>query len=110
MPKAYAYSKTARYAADLLGRQIKLARKQRRWSQTELARRAGIARSTVQKIEGGDLGVSLGLAFELAALVGIRLFNAETDDLRHSLRDTNERIALLPKHTHGRKRSIDDDF
>lgn len=110
MPRTYTFSKSTRQAAHLLGRQIKLARKQRHWSETELAHRAGIARSTVQKIEQGDLGVSLGFAFEVAALVGIKLFDAETDKLRRDVRDADERIALLPKHTHPRKREVDDDF
>ena len=110
MPKSHAFSRNTRQAAELLGRQIKLARKLRRWSESELARRAGIARSTVQKIEQGDLGVALGLAFEVATLVGIKLFDADVDQLRRELRDTDERIALLPKHTHTPKREIDDDF
>ena len=110
MPKAYAYSKTTRQAAKLLGRQIKLGRKEQQWPETELAKRAGIARSTLQRIEKGDLSVSLGLAFEVATLVGIKLFEAEQDALRRTLKDTDERIALLPKHTHPRKRTIDDDF
>lgn len=110
MPKAHAYSKTTRQAAKLLGRLIKLARKQRSWPETELAERAGIARSTVQRIEQGDLGVSVGLAFEVAHLVGVKLFEAEQDALRRTLQETDERIMLLPKHTHPRKRIIDDDF
>ena len=110
MTKARAYSKTTRQAAKLLGRQIKLARKHRRWPESELAKRAGIARSTVQKIEQGDMSVSLGLAFEVATLVGIKLFEAEQDTLRRALKEADERIALLPKHTHPRKRTIEDDF
>jgi transcriptional regulator with XRE-family HTH domain len=104
------YSKTTEQAARLLGRQIKLARKARGWPESELAERAGIARSTVQRIEQGDGSVSLGIAFEVATLVGIKLFDAEKDDLRRALKDTDERIALLPRHTHARKRTVDDDF
>lgn len=110
MPKARTYSKTTREAARLLGRQIKLSRKQRHWSENELAERAGIARATLQKIENGDLGCSLGLAFEVANLVGVKLFDAERDELRRTIRETDERIALLPKHTHPRTRKVHDDF
>jgi transcriptional regulator with XRE-family HTH domain len=110
MPKAHTYSKTTRQAVRLLGRQIKLARKQRQWPASELAKRAGIARSTLQRIEQGDVSASLGLAFEVATLVGIKLFDAEQDALRRAVKETDERIALLPKHTHPRKRTIQDDF
>ena len=110
MPKSHVYSKTTRQAAGLIGRLIKLARKQRGWPETELANRAGIARSTIQRIEQGDLSVSLGLVFEAANLVGIKLFDAGQDDLRRNLQETDERLMLLPKHTHPRKRTIKDDF
>jgi DNA-binding XRE family transcriptional regulator len=110
MPKTRTYSKTTREAARLLGRQIKLSRKQRHWSENELAERAGIARATLQKIENGDLGCSLGLAFEVANLVGVKLFDAERDALRRTIKETDERIALLPKHIHPRTRKVHDDF
>ncbi len=55
MSKARAYSKVTQEAAKLLGRQIKIGRKRRGWSENQLAERAGIARATVQKIERGDI-------------------------------------------------------
>jgi len=110
MARTYSYSKTTQQAIKLLGREIKLARKARGWPETELAERAGIARSTIQRIEQGDASVSLGLAFEVATLVGIKLFDADKDDLRRALKAADERIALLPKHTHYRKRTVEDDF
>ena len=110
MARTRTYSQATLQAVKLLGRQIKLARKQRGWPETGLAERAGIARSTVQRIEKGDESVTVGLYFEVAALVGIRLFNTDQDELRRNLKDTDERIALLPAHTHPRKRTVDDDF
>lgn len=104
------YSKATRQAVKLLGRQIKLARKQRGWPETELAERTGVARSTIQRIEQGDESVAVGLMFEVATLVGIKLFDADQEDRRRLLKDTDERIALLPRHTHPRKRTVDDDF
>ena len=56
------YSRLTEEALLLLGKQIKLARISRRRSETELASRVGIARSTLQKIEQGDPGVEIGLA------------------------------------------------
>ncbi len=110
MPKTRPYSKYTREAARLLGKQIKLGRKQRRWAEQELAERAGIARATLQKIEKGDLTCAIGLVFEVATLVGVKLFDADTDTLTMHLARTDDRIALLPKHIHSRKRIIDDDF
>ena len=110
MPKARPYSKYTAEAARLLGRQIKLGRKQRRWSEHVLAERAGIARATLQKIEKGDPTSTIGLVFEVATLVGVRLFDADMDDLTKHRAETDARLSLLPKHTHAPRRSVDDDF
>jgi transcriptional regulator with XRE-family HTH domain len=84
-------------AARLLGAQIRLARRQRRWSQDELAARAGISPRTVYKIEHGDPSVGLGAAFEAAALLGVPLFHAERSRLSTDLDRTEARSALLPR-------------
>ena len=94
----------------LLSRQIKIARKQRGWSENELAKRAGIARATVQKIEHGDLGCAIGLVFEVAILVGVKLFDAELKSLKVHTKHEDEILALLPKHTHTSKRVVNDAF
>ena len=104
------YSKYTTEATRLLGQQIKLGRKQQRWSETELAQRAGIARSTLQKIEKGDPTASLGLVFEVAALVGVRLFDADLRGLADRRASTAALLTLLPKKTHPPKRELDDDF
>lgn len=62
----------------LLGQMIKLARKQRGMGESDLALRAGVSRSTLNKIERGDLDIDVGLFFEAATLVGLKLF--DTDD------------------------------
>ncbi len=54
MTKQRTYSKYAQEAVTLLGEQIKLGRKQRQWSEKNLAERAGISRATLQKIESID--------------------------------------------------------
>jgi transcriptional regulator with XRE-family HTH domain len=111
MRKARPYSKYTVAAARLLGRQIKLGRKQRHWTEHELAERAGIARATLRKIEKGDPATTIGLVFEVATLVGVKLFDADMDDLGKHRAETDARLSLLPKHTHALKRGIvDDDF
>lgn len=110
MPKARVYSKVTQEAAKLLGKQIKVARKQRGWSENELAERAGVARATVQKIERGDLGCVMGLVFEVAVLVGVKLFDTELKSLKTHTKHADEILALLPKHTHASKRVVNDAF
>lgn len=98
-------------AAHLLGAQIRLARRERRWSQDELAERVGITARTVYKIEHGDLSVGLGATFEAAALLGVPLFHAEHSRLGADLDRVEARSALLPRPTRSRPADeVNDDF
>jgi transcriptional regulator with XRE-family HTH domain len=98
-------------AARLLGAQIRLARRERRWSQDELAERVGITARTVYKIEHGDLSVGLGATFEAAALLGVPLFHAERSRLGADLDRIEARSALLPRPTRSRPTDeVNDDF
>lgn len=94
----------------LLGQQIKLGRKNRKWSEKNLADRAGISRTTLQKIENGEMTCAIGLVFEVAALVGVNLFQQDNQPLATSIDLTQSKIALLPKRIQPKKRAIDDDF
>jgi len=110
MKEQRAYSKYAVEAALLLGQQIKLGRKKRKWSEQNLADRAGISRATLQKIEAGEMSPSIGLVFEVAALVGVTLFEQDNQSLATRLDLTQSKIALLPKRIQNRKKAVDDDF
>ena len=112
MPKkaSSTYSRITRHAAALLGRQIKIARKEHKMTVQGLAERAGISRGLLQRIEKGNLKCQIGAVFEAAALVGIKLFDADESSLMAGIRRADEKIALLPKHTYSGKRVIDDDF
>lgn len=72
--------------------------------------RAGISRGLLQRIEKGDLGCRIGAVFEVAALVGVKLFDADELSLTTRIRQADEKIALLPKHIHPGKKVVDDDF
>lgn len=105
------YSPYAVEAARLLGAQIRLARRQRRWSQDELAARAGTTPRTVSKIEHGDLSVGLGAAFEAAALLRVPLFHADRSRLSADLDHTEARSALLSRPSRVRPGDdVNDDF
>lgn len=110
MARERTYSRYTREAAILLARQIQLGRKQRKWTEQELAERAGIARATLQKIEKGDLGVAIGLVFEVATLVGVTLFEAERGALATHIARTDDKLALLPSAVRKPRKPIDDEF
>ena len=103
-------SRITRQAVALLGKQIRIARKERKMAARELAERAGISRGLLQRIEKGDLGCRIGAVFEVAVIVGIKLFEPVEVTLADRIRQADDKIALLPKHTHAGKKVVDDDF
>jgi len=105
-----AYSAITHEALELLGNQIRLARKQRRMSEANLAGRIGVARSTLQLIEKGDPRVEIGLTFEAAAIVGVALFVPEVTTLAPQIERTQDKLALLSKAVRERRREVKDDF
>lgn len=110
MAKKRTYSKPTQEAATLLGEQIKLARKSRKWSEQSLADRIGISRRTLQKIEKGDMTCAIGLVFEAASLVGINLFEQNKRSLASQIEQTRDKIALLPQKIKPGTKVVKDDF
>jgi len=108
--KERTYSRYTHEAAALLARQIKIGRKERRWTEQELAERAGIARATLQKIEKGDLGVAVGLVFEVAALAGVTLFDSDRATLAAHLARADDKLTLLPEAVRRSRKAVDDAF
>jgi transcriptional regulator with XRE-family HTH domain len=104
------YSPYTREAARLLGSQILQARRERHWSAQQLADRAGITRVTLSKIERGDLTVGLGIAFEVATLVGVPLFTDDRARLSADADRVRDRLALLPQRIRTPTRAVKDDF
>lgn len=110
MTKQRTYSKYALEAAILLGEQIKLGRKQRKWSEKNLAERVGISRATLQKIENGEMSCAIGLFFEAATLVGVNLFEHDNFPLAQQIEQTRDKVALLPKRIKSKTKVVHDDF
>ena len=104
------YSSLAEEALVLLGQQIRFARKSRRMSEMELAERAGVARSTLQRIERGDPRVEIGLVFEAAILTGVPLFEPDTTTLAPQIERVRDKLALMPAYIRKSRREVDDDF
>lgn len=111
MPRrARTYSTLTTEALTVLGKQVRLARKQRRMSEGDLAARVGIARSTLQLIEKGDPQVEIGLAFEAATIAGVKLFVPDASSLASQSDRLNDKLALLPRSARRPRKEVDDDF
>lgn len=78
---------------------------------SELAARAGVSRPLVARAERGDMGVSIGAMFELAAVLGVPLFEVDHDRLLGRLAAERRVGALLRKRAFQAAHSrVDDDF
>ena len=112
MPKSITrtYSLYNREATALLGALIREARNARRLTAQELADRAGISRGLLQRIEKGNLKCEIGVVFEVATIVGVKLFDANENTLTKYLRQTKEKLTLLPKSVRSKSKRVNDDF
>jgi len=109
-PTNRSYSRYSSEAAELLGQLIRRARIERRVTVEELAERAGLSRGLVHRIEKGDLGCSIGAVFEAAAIVGVRLFDADQSAVTGLLSANAATLALLPQKVRTPTRPVKDDF
>ena len=103
-------SRHSREAAALLGQLIRRGRRERKITVALLAERAGISRGLVQRIERGDPGCGIGAAFEVAAIVGVRLFDAGPTTISADLAANAAFVALLPQAVRAPKVPVRDDF
>jgi len=109
-PNTQPYSRYSSDAVKLMGGLIRVARKERKLTTQNIAERAGISRGLVQRIEKGDMKCSIGAVFEVAAILGVKLFDAEETTLSRHIRHNEDRLTLLPKSIRHKTRVIDDDF
>ena len=104
------YSAYSADAMHLLGATIRAERKTRKMSEIELAERAGVARSVIQRVEQGDMTCGVGIVFEVAHIVGIPLFDAEPSRLANEIKQVEDKLTLLPKTIRKKTKVINDDF
>lgn len=98
-------------AAILLGQMVRKTRIDRQMSTLNVAQRAGISRGLLRRIEAGDPGCSIGAVFEVAAIVGVRLFDAEHATISQAIESNREVMTLLPKSIRSpRIDVVKDDF
>ncbi|MDA9420791.1 helix-turn-helix transcriptional regulator [Bradyrhizobium sp. CCBAU 53380] len=102
------------YAADaavLLGQLLRKARIERKMSTLNVAERAGISRGLLRRIEAGDPRSTIGAVFEVAAIVGVRLFDVEQATMSQAIESNREVMTLLPKSIRARRgEEVKDDF
>ncbi len=110
MKRTRSYSRVTKEALSILGKLIRLGRAKRGMTAQDLADRAGISRSTLQKIEKGQPGTEIGTVFEVAALVDIRLFDMDGRALATEQARLSEKLTLLPKSVRSSLRKVDDHF
>lgn len=90
---------TSRPSADalaVLGQQIHEGRLAKGWTVLDFAGRLGADPRTVRAIETGSPTVSIGLVFNAAVLVGVRLFGLDPVELTEARRRGDDTLALLP--------------
>jgi transcriptional regulator with XRE-family HTH domain len=109
-PTQRAYSRYSTEALGLLGAMIRAGRIRRKITGQEMAERAGISRSLLQRIEKGDPGCAIGAVFEVAAIAGVPLFEADKEGLQARRAVAGEVLSLLPKAARRPKRVVKDDF
>jgi len=112
MPKSVTrtYSRYTKEATKLMGQMIRQGRTERKLTAQDLADRAGISRGMLQRIEKGDPKCEIGVVFELAALVGVKLFDAEASSLAGHIKQAEDKLALLPKAVRKPTKAVDDEF
>ncbi|MBB4509674.1 helix-turn-helix transcriptional regulator [Rhizobium ruizarguesonis] len=94
----------------MLGKLIRVGRAERGLTAQELADRAGISRTTLSSIEKGAPGPEIGIVFEVASLVGMRLFDYDERTLQMHNTRLDEKLTLLPKSVRHTVKEVDDDF
>ena len=104
-------SSYASEATLLLGQLVRKARIDRKMSTLNLAERAGISRGLLRRIEAGDPGCTIGAVFEVATIVGVRLFDSEQVNISQAIENNREVLTLLPKSIRTpRTEVVKDDF
>lgn len=109
------YSRYTIEAVRVLGMQIKAARLEKGWSESELAERAGVSRTFVRAVESGKLQSEIGSAFEMAFLVGLPLFDPQGDKPDPARMDalsaqSSRLLGALPRRASKPRLEVNDDF
>ncbi|MGI4827629.1 MAG: hypothetical protein ACRYFU_05480 [Janthinobacterium lividum] len=104
------YSRQNREAVELLAEMIRAGRIERKITTRDMAVRAGVSRTLLQRIEKGDPGCAIGAVFEVAVLAGVLLFETEPERLQIHRAALKDKLSLLPRRIRKPARVIHDEF
>ena len=107
---SHPYSRFAKEAISLLGNLVREGRIARHITTTDLAKRAGISRALLHRIEHGDPACSIGTFFEVAAITGVPLFDEDRSKVTATLALSEQKLALFPKSVRVSRTTVKDDF
>jgi transcriptional regulator with XRE-family HTH domain len=89
---------------------LRVRRKEKKLTINELADRLGASIPTVRKMLDGAPTVAIGTYFEAAHILGVPLFDPDSDRFSVTASKTAEIESLLPKRIVKREEEVDDDF
>lgn len=106
------YSRYATESLEILALSIRMARLEQKITASEVAERAGISRSLLQRIEKADPRCAIGVVFEVAFILGIPLFDAKgsINTLSLQRQRIEDRLSLLPQRARKKVKTVNDDF
>lgn len=104
------YSKHTKNTVHLLSTAIAIARKEQGLSESSVAEKINVSRGTIQRLEKGDLNVGIGLYFEAAWAVGVKILASDEESLKQQLTHNKDILRLLPKAAQPSRKVIDDNF
>ena len=102
-------SRATRHGLALMAAEIRLARKKRKMTESDLATRVGCSRDTIRAIEAGKPTVAIAYVFEAAFVLGIDLFGGASE-MDRRLTENRAQLQLLPASARARKPEFRDDF
>ncbi len=104
------WSRTTLLLSKLLGQQIVLARRRKRWTEDEVAKRARVSRTTLSKIEHGRGNIAFGSVLEVCWILGVPVLGAaDLKGVEALLHETQLQVAALPGRVRSRRGEVPSD-
>ncbi len=109
VPSLPQVSYSSRQIINYLGSLIEIARKERKMSESTLAERVGVTRSTIHRIQNGNGSVAIQTYIEAAIVLGIPLLGGDKENITNMASLLSYMNTLLPERIRG-VTVVDDDF
>jgi ribosome-binding protein aMBF1 (putative translation factor) len=103
-------SRATKSTVSYLGNLIKLARKERGFSQHELAERINVSRSSIQRVELGNTKAHIGVVFEACFVLGIPLMGCDKEHVNNLSRMLSYMNRLIPGDIQNKNIDFNDNF